>query len=111
MTFSISELRENSPGTVRKNQFFEVFLTPQNLPIDDTVLGMSGSDLSNSLRYLVNGYSINTRMSTVEFTVLQEQDRVVDLAFIKAREEAYERAFGVQAQILHSTDHKAPHVG
>ncbi len=33
-----------------------------------------------------------------------------DLAFIKAREEAYERAFGVKAQILHSTDRKAPHV-
>ena len=32
------------------------------------------------------------------------------LALIKAREEAYERAFSVQAQILHSTDHKAPHV-
>lgn len=30
--------------------------------------------------------------------------------FIKAREDAYERAFGVQPQILHSTDHKAPHV-
>lgn len=33
-----------------------------------------------------------------------------DLGFIKAREEAYERAFRVQAQILHSTDHKAPHI-
>lgn len=33
-----------------------------------------------------------------------------DLGFIKAREEAYERAFGVKAQILHSTDHKSPHV-
>jgi hypothetical protein len=33
-----------------------------------------------------------------------------DLGFIKAREDAYERAFGVQAQILHSTDHKAPHI-
>jgi len=33
-----------------------------------------------------------------------------DLGSIKAREEAYERAFGVQAQILHSTDHKAPHI-
>lgn len=33
-----------------------------------------------------------------------------ELAFIKAREEAYERAFGVQAQILHSTDHEAPHI-
>jgi hypothetical protein len=33
-----------------------------------------------------------------------------DTAFIKAREEAYERAFGVQAQILHSTDRKAPHI-
>ncbi len=31
-------------------------------------------------------------------------------AFIRARQEAYERAFGVQRQILHSTDHKAPHV-
>ena len=33
-----------------------------------------------------------------------------DSAFIKAREDAYERAFGVQPQILHSTDHKAPHI-
>lgn len=33
-----------------------------------------------------------------------------DPAFIKAREEAYEQAFGVKAQILHSTGHKAPHV-
>jgi hypothetical protein len=33
-----------------------------------------------------------------------------DLGFIKAREEAYERAFRVQAQILHSTDHKTPHI-
>ena len=33
-----------------------------------------------------------------------------DTAFIKAREQAYERAFGAQAQILHSTDHKAPHI-
>lgn len=33
-----------------------------------------------------------------------------DLHLIKAREEAYERAFHVQAQILHSTDHKAPHI-
>lgn len=33
-----------------------------------------------------------------------------DLGFIKAREEAYERAFHVQAQIFHSTDHKAPHI-
>jgi hypothetical protein len=33
-----------------------------------------------------------------------------NLAFIRAREEAYERAFGVAGQILHSTDDKAPHV-
>jgi len=33
-----------------------------------------------------------------------------DLGFIKAREDAYERAFRVQAQILHSTDHKTPHI-
>ena len=33
-----------------------------------------------------------------------------DLALIRAREEAYRRAFGVQAQILHSTDQKTPHI-
>jgi hypothetical protein len=33
-----------------------------------------------------------------------------DPALIKVREEAYERAFGTQAQILHSTDRKAPHI-
>lgn len=33
-----------------------------------------------------------------------------DPAFIEAREEAYERAFGIQAQILHSIDRKTPHI-
>ena len=33
-----------------------------------------------------------------------------DLGSIKAREEAYERAFGIEPQILHSTDHKTPHI-
>ena len=33
-----------------------------------------------------------------------------NLALMRAREEAYERAFGVEAQILHSTDRKVPHV-
>lgn len=31
-------------------------------------------------------------------------------AFITAREEAYELAFGVQAEIFHSTDRKTPHI-
>jgi len=33
-----------------------------------------------------------------------------DPGLIRAREEAYEGAFGVEPEILHSTDHKAPHI-